>query len=257
MNILITGATSGIGFELAKLYQQTGQHKLVLLGRKALTDLPEDSLFNSSNYYQLDLSASYQDHQAQDRIGGLSSFLEIQTITHLDLVIHNAGMALYGPSNLHQDDTLESLINTNLLSPITLSHSLLPLIQASEGKLVFVSSVAAHIASADYAEYIASKAALEGFARSLRAENDVRVQVIRPGATKTDIFSKAGITTEQVNPKSFSSAESVAKAIYEAIKRSDLNTTIELSNKVLSFVGRFFAPVLDKILVQTAKRKQN
>lgn len=253
MNILITGATSGIGFELTKLYQQSGQHKLILLGRKPLTEI-SDAHFTKDNYYQFDLSKSYQELQTLGTLSEFSNFLSTQKIDHLDLVIHNAGMALYGPSHLHTDDTLQTLIRTNLQSPITLSHSLLPLLKKQNGKLVFISSVAAHLATADYAEYVASKAALEGFARSLRAENDVRVQIIRPGATKTDIFSKAGISSEQVNPSSFSSAEDVATAIYKSVDNSDLDTTIQVSNKVLSFVGRFFAPILDRLLVLFAKR---
>jgi len=253
MNILITGATSGIGFELAKLYQQTGQHRLILLGRKALKSL-DNSFFNKDNYLTLDLSNSYQEQQDQQSLARLTDFLKTQKIDHLDLVIHNAGMALYGPSNLHHDDTLQALLNTNLHSPIFLSHHLLPFIQSAEGKLVFISSVAAHLATADYAEYVASKAALEGFARSLRAENDLRVQVIRPGATHTEIFSKAGITTEQVNPSSFPSATKVAEIIFRKINSSDLDTTISLNNKVFSFIGRFFAPVLDKVLLISTKR---
>jgi len=163
-------------------------------------------------------------------------------------------MALYGPSNLHSDESLKHLLNTNLHSPITLSHSLLPYLRSANGKLVFISSVAAHLATADYAEYIASKAALEGFARSLRAENDFRVQVIRPGATQTDIFSKAGITPEQVNPDSFPSAEKVATTIFTKINTSDTDTTIAISNKALSFIGRFFAPILDNVLLYFSKR---
>lgn len=271
MTILITGATSGIGFELAKLYQQTGRHKLVLIGRKALSDI-DNSFFNSDNYFQLDLSKPYKEHKALGVFEKLSDFLAEQSIERLDLVIHNAGAALYGPSYLHNNETLQDLINTNLNSPIALSHHILPYIQKQKGKpiivsprlspflrkptgkLVFISSVAAHLATPDYAEYVASKAALEGFARSLRAEDDVRVQIIRPGATQTEIFSKAGITTEQVNPDSFPTSEKVAKAIYTKVNTSDLDSTIAVSNKLLSFVGRFFSPILDKVLLLTAKR---
>ena len=262
MNVLITGATSGIGFELAKLYEQTGQHKLVLLGRKSLSDMASDiasdidsSFFTTDNYYQLDLSKTHEEQKALGAFEKLSSFLTEQKIDHLDLVIHNAGAALYGPSHLHNDDTLQDLLSTNLQSPIALSHQLLPLVQKNNGKLVFISSVAAHLATADYAEYVASKAALEGFARSLRAEDDVRVQIIRPGATKTDIFSKAGISSEQVNPSSFSSVEDVAASIYRSVNASDLDTTIQVSNKVLSFIGRFFSPVLDRLMRFSEVRK--
>ncbi len=259
MNILITGATSGIGFELAKCYQEAGEHRLVLIGRKSLQDL-SDPLFTQNNYVQLDLSQSFavsqkEVSQKSEQLTILEAFFQTQKIESLDLVIHNAGIALYGPSHLHASEALTTLLNTNLKAPIALSHYLLPFVQTSKGKLVFISSVAAHLATADYVEYIASKAALEGFARSLRAEKDVRVQIIRPGATQTDIFAKAGISSEQVNPSSFSSAAQVAKAIHKSIQSSDLDTTIQLSNKILSFIGRFFAPLLDRLLIRIAKNK--
>ncbi|MEZ4606661.1 MAG: SDR family NAD(P)-dependent oxidoreductase [Deinococcales bacterium] len=239
MNILLTGATSGIGFELAKLYQS---HQLILLARKPQTVLANTPLANCL-YLSCDLSDSSLNNLEQ-----VKAFLAAQQIASLDLVIHNAATALFGPSQLYSNELsarhLVGLFHTNLYSPITLSYLLLPYLKQAQGKLVFISSTAARLAAPDYAEYAASKAAIAAFARSLRAEGNYRCQVIYPGATQTPIFAKYGINLDS---SKFAKVDKVAKSIHQAIQQDDLDYIIGLNNYSLTFLAKFFAWPFDRL----------
>ena len=85
--VFITGATDGIGLEMAKLYQARG-YRLILLGRRPLGDL-DPQLFRESNYLQADLDGD-------DYVELVESWLSDQGIEEVDLLIHNAGAGWVG-----------------------------------------------------------------------------------------------------------------------------------------------------------------
>jgi short-subunit dehydrogenase len=234
--VLITGATSGLGLELAKLYAPDS--RLLLLGRKPLSKL-NNKLFHDHAYCQCDLSKPNCAEVVRE-------WLEIEGITSLDLLIHNAGVGYYGHLLRQSDKSLDELLAVNLYAPIRLTHTLLPHLKQAKGKLVFISSVAANLPVAGYSVYGASKAALSGFARSLRLElSDVNVQTIYPGAIQTEMHSKSGAT--KLNTKNFPSAENVARKIFRAIATHKNEVAIGVSNQVLRNVGYYFARISDFI----------
>jgi uncharacterized protein len=234
--VLITGATSGLGLELAKLYAPDS--RLFLLGRKPLSKLRE-AIFHDHAYCQCDLSKP----NCADVV---TEWLEIEGITSLDLVIHNAGVGYYGHLLRQSDKSLDELLAVNLYAPIRLTHALLPHLKQAKGKLVFISSVAANLPVAHYSIYGASKAALSGFARNLKLElADVKVQTIYPGAIQTEMHGKSGAT--KLNTKSFPSAESVARKIVRAIATSKNEVTLGLGNQVVRNIGHYFTRITDFI----------
>lgn len=244
-SILITGATDGLGLALANYYHQQG-HRLILVGRKPLTALPAnipDDLFTPQTYCQVDLAEANVGRTVED-------FLNTQGLERLKLLIHNAGTGYYGPIESQSDNSINNLIRVNLLSPINLSHKLLPYLLKGSGKLVFISSVATALPGPDYAVYTASKAAIDGFARSLRVElqNQVAVQVIHPGATRTGLHAKMGLSKQTMNWDNFPPAEETALRIAQAIATNKKNVTIGWGNKLLRLVGLYFAPLVDSCM---------
>jgi short-subunit dehydrogenase len=234
--VLITGATSGLGLELAKLYAPGS--RLLLLGRKPLAKL-KDNLFHDHAYCQCDLSKPNCAEVVKE-------WLEIEGVTSLDLLIHNAGVGYYGNLLRQSDKSLDELLQTNLYAPIRLTHTLLPQIQQARGKIVFISSVAANMPVPQYSVYGASKAALSGFARSLRLElPNVKVQTIYPGAIQTEMHSKSGAV--KLKTENFPTAEAVAKKIIRAVATNKREVTIGLNNKFLRNVGYYFSRVNDFI----------
>ena len=224
--ILITGATDGIGLALARIYAAQG-NRLILLGRKPLNDLT-DPLFAETSYVQADLA---QDDCAERVL----AFCERQNISKISAVIHNAGMGYVGEIGAQSAEQVATLITVNLTAPVRLTHALLPLMDG--GKLVFISSVASVLPATEYATYTASKAALDGFARSLRVElaGKVAVQVIHPGATRTGMHRKVGMAENQY--RRFPSAEKISRRIATAIETNRRTVTIGTVNATVRTVA--------------------
>lgn len=181
---LITGASSGIGLAIAKLLFT--DHELILVGRRPLKEL--DHPFGEDiRYIQADLSnsAGAVEHIAQK--------LEEFSVKHLDHVVQCAGMGSYG-SPLDEDlAEISRTLNVNMLFPILLTKRLASILEASKGKMTLIGSVA-HKGSPQMASYAASKAGLNGFARSLQSEwqDRIHIQVLHPGPTLTPMLEKAG-----------------------------------------------------------------
>ena len=243
--VLITGATSGIGLELARLYATRGA-RLILVGRRPIASL-SDPLFTPQTYCQADLAQP-------DCTRQVTTFLAQAQITRLDRLIHNAGTGYYGDFARQTAASLDELLTVNLLTPIRLTHVLQSYLAAAQGQVVFVSSVAAAMPTPEYAAYGASKAALEGFAHSLRVEwqGRIRVQIVRPGATRTAMHAKLGISRETMDWEKFPPADKVAAQIIRAIDHGGTAVTIGPGNQALNRIGRSGRFLLDPLLRRKA-----
>ena len=238
--ILITGATGGLGLELARHYAPSA--RLVLVGRKPLAEL-SDALFTPQNYCRCDLSSPECGEV-------VASFLEQADITQLDLLAHNAGMGYYGEVAEQSAESVDELLDVNTVAPIRLTHALMPYLKRARGKIVFISSVAADVPAPDYAVYAATKAALNGFARSLRLEqrDAISVQTLTPGAIRTDMHAKSGVPTGTLDTTRFPSAEEVAAQLYRTIEHRHGDRASGASTKLLQFAGRYLTDVLDNAM---------
>ena len=187
-SILITGATDGLGLELFRLFRRSGD-RVFGLGRRLHDSFPH---LSAENYLQVDLAAPNLAQRFQ------KAWEDVGSPT-FDIVIHNAGVGYLGSLAEQSEMSVRDLVRVNLIAPILITRLLLPELLVSGGKLVFVSSVTASLPTPSFAAYGASKAALEGFARSLKVElaGRVQVQVIRPGATRTGMHQKVGMAKEK------------------------------------------------------------
>ena len=244
--IFITGATDGIGLALARLYAARNA-RLILVGRRPL-DALDPSFFGASNYVQADLALD----DAPQRI---ADFIAAQGIDAIDVAIHNAGLGYVGEPALQPAESISALVSVNLQAPVLLTQILLPHLRRGQGKLVFVSSVVAAMATPDYAVYTATKAALDGFARSLRIElaDEVPILVIHAGATRTAMHRKAGADLERMKWTRFPTAELVAEEMIKSIHGTYTEATIGLSNRLLFGAGRLLGLWLDRLQVRMGR----
>ncbi len=248
--ILITGATDGIGLALAKAYHAQ-KARLLLVGRRPLSTL-SDPLFTDETYCQVDLADKHCTAE-------LSSWLHENSVSEVDLVIHNAAVGYVGALAAQPVDDLYNQLQINLWAPIALSHMLYPMAARARGKIVFVSSVATAFPGPDYAVYTATKVALEGFVRSWRVElaadqSPVRLQIVRPGATRTKMHAKSGADPLKMRAERFPSAEQVAGNIMRAVASEQSAATIGLANRLVHGLGTFSETLVDWGMQQLRRR---
>lgn len=112
----------------------------------------------------------------------------------LDGVVNNAGIIVNGPVEGLMLDDLARQLDVNVVSQIGVTQAVLPLIRAAAGRVVFMSSVSGLITTPGTGAYSASKYAVESLADALRIELrpwDIKVSLIEPGPTRTDMWGDA------------------------------------------------------------------
>lgn len=240
--LLVTGATDGIGLALARLYDRRGD-RLVLTGRRPRASLA-DPLFARHLYLEADLG------RPAEAARTLTDGLAAAGIDRLDVLVHDAAVGSFGPLVAEPAAAVERLLAVDLEAPIALTHALLPRVTAARGRIVFVSSVAADAPCPDFAVYAAAKAALDGFARSLRVELAGRasVLVLHPGATRTGIHVKSGVPADEVEriSRRWPTAERVAASMARAIDGRARERTIGLGNRLARWACRRLPDLVDR-----------
>lgn len=189
---LITGGTSGIGLETAKLFVREGA-RVAITGRNPETleaarkELQEDVLVIPSD--SSSLPAQKQVVEAiQQAFGGL------------DVLFVNAGIAELKPVELWDESAFDRSMAVNLKGPYFLIQALLPIL-ANPTSIIFNTSVNAHIGMPNTSVYAATKAAMVSLARTLSGEliaRGIRVNSISPGPVSTPLYGKLGLSKEDL-----------------------------------------------------------
>jgi short-subunit dehydrogenase len=216
---LVTGASSGIGLELAKQFAMNG-FDLLITARDSDLETPGDILKAlGADVYSVHADLSKW-------VGVETLFAEVQNMNRpLEAVAINAGFGSGGPfveTDLRNE--LE-LIRLNVMSSIHLTKRMLPaMIEAGSGKILFTSSISAVTPVPFEAVYAASKAFLYSLAESLRNElkdTGVTVTALLPGPTDTNFFRRAGLSGTKVGEKMKheNTPEEVARQGFEALMK--------------------------------------
>ncbi|SKA28576.1 SDR family NAD(P)-dependent oxidoreductase [Consotaella salsifontis] len=207
---LVTGASRGIGFQLARLLAAEGAHVIAVArtvgGLEDLDDLIKGD-GGSATLVPLDL----KDMGGIDRLGGAIA----ERWGKLDIFVGNAGrLGVLAPIGHIEAKTFEEAMTVNVTSTWRMIRSLDPLLRRSDaGRAIIMSSGAAHSCKAFWSLYAASKAAVEALARSWAAETEnlpLRVNSVNPGATRTAMRAQA---MPGEDPKTLPTAKEVAEKI--------------------------------------------
>lgn len=182
-NILITGASSGIGKATAILFSQLGAN-VIITGRNEVA-LNETFIELSNPPFNKKIIA---DLTNQDEIKSLVKYLD----NNIDGMVHCCGKVLPVPVKFIKKEQLENIFSVNYFSAVNLISELLMQKKINNSSsLVFISSVSTLHAYFGGAPYISSKAALEGYAKTLALElipKKIRVNVLQPALVNTAIF---------------------------------------------------------------------
>jgi short-subunit dehydrogenase len=216
MNIIITGASKGIGKATAEIFAANGHH-LYLCSRsaKALYNAMEEL---QTKYPGILIKAKPFDLSDKTQAQDFGKWI-LDAGVSIDVLVNNAG--LFEPGSVHDepDGTLESQMAVNLYSAYHLTRILLPKMMAQKSGHIFnLCSIASLNAYKNGGAYSISKFAMYGFSKNLREEmkpNGIKVTHVIPGAAYTDSWSGSGI-----DPKRIMEAEDIAKMIFAASQLS-------------------------------------
>lgn len=246
---LVTGATDGIGLELARRLDRQGL-RLVLLGRRPLA-AADGALAARHVGVQADLACP------EEALAAVQAALAGAGIERLHLLVHVAAVGSFVALEREPAARLLEQLAVDLVAPLRLTQALLPRLRAAgpqdvRGRVVLVSSVAAQLACPDFAAYSAMKRALEGFGRALRLEERgaVEVRVVAPGGTRTSIHVKSGAPAEEVArlARRWPSAAAVAAQLERAAHGARWHRTLGTANAVGGWLGKHLPRLADRAL---------
>ncbi|KAI9079668.1 hypothetical protein K1719_038289 [Acacia pycnantha] len=223
--VLITGASSGIGEELAYEYARRGA-RLALVARRE--DILRSVLVKALQLGSPDaiiIPADVSNIQDSQR------FVD-QTISHfgqLDHLVNNAGIiqARMFEEFSEKLSDLAPIMDVNFWGSVYATHFALPHLRKSRGKIVVISSVAAWLQTPRLSFYNASKAAIVSFFETLRAElgADIGITIATPGMIKSKMTADEILSQTHVKRVPAESAERCAKAIIKSTCRGDMYLT--------------------------------
>ena len=186
-NIIITGASKGIGKALAAAFAAEGA-RLFLCARNA-TQLNNTVAELQLQYPGVVIKSTTADLSVKDQTIAFGKWIN-QQVTAVDILVNNAGQFLPGSAHNEPDGILEQMIQTNLYSAYHLTRTLLPaMMEYKQGYIFNICSIASLQAYSNGGSYSISKFALMGFSKNLREElkpYNIKVAAVYPGAVLTD-----------------------------------------------------------------------
>lgn len=216
LNVVITGASKGMGKAMAEKFASTG-HNIYLCARNkkeleaTANEIAKAHPAITVNFHSVDLSIK------ADAIacGKIIS----EKIKQVDILINNAGQFIPGSVYNEEDGTLEKMISINLFAAYHLTRSILPgMMVRKSGHIFNVSSIAALKAYDNGGAYSISKFAVMGFSKNLREEMkafNIKVTTIYPGAVYTASWEGSGVERNRIME-----ANDIASAVLMATQLS-------------------------------------
>ena len=230
--VLITGATGGIGYELAKIFALKG-YGLILISSN------ENRLKETKERLRSQFSVPiYIFEQDLTKLGAAQRIYDmvISKQIRISILVNNAGCGLVGATeqiDLQQD---EDMLIMNVINLVELSKLFLrKMFQYGSGKILNVSSTGAFQPGPYTSTYFASKAFVLSYSRAIRYEaksKGVQIASLCPGATKTNFFTKEGTNT----PVNAMPAKLVAEIAYKGLNANKEIIIPGVRNKILRIV---------------------
>lgn len=244
--IIITGASSGIGAQLARQFAAEGARLALAARREAeLRQVADECKVLGGEAIVIPTDVTKNDECAN---------LVAQTVEAfggLDMLVNNAGRSMHA---LFQDINdlaiFEELIHINYLGSVACTHFALPHLLASSGQIVVVSSLTGKAGIPTRTGYSASKHALHGFFDGLRAEligQGVTITMVCPGFVDTDIRRFNVGKFSDVDKKGMMSVEECATIIIKAARKRKREVIMTGTGRIGQYIRPFFPGLIDRI----------
>ena len=230
---VVTGASTGIGYELAKCCADAEFDLIIVADEPAIRSAAKDL-----EAFGVKVEAVEADLAT---IPGVDRLIVSIAGRSVDALLANAGRGL-GKGFLDQDfDDVMRVVNTNITGTIYLIQKIGRAMRArGQGRILITGSIAGFIPGTYQAVYNASKAFLDSFSFALRAEiadTGVTVTCLMPGATETDFFARADMLDTQIGQSEKDDPAEVAKIGFQAMMNGDGDVVSGWHNKLQSAIA--------------------
>ncbi len=214
MNVVITGASKGIGKAIAKIFAGDKQGHTLFICARSKAEIQETAkelqgLFPNASIFCKDCDVSNA-----VSLKDFADFIFKQT-NRIDILINNAGIFYPGSIKAEREGSLQKMIEVNLYGAYNLTRLILPImLEQKSGHIFNVCSIASLTAYANGGSYSISKYAMYGFSKNLREElkhHGIKVTHVLPGAVYTNSWSESDI-----DPQRIMEADDIAKMVYAA-----------------------------------------
>jgi short-subunit dehydrogenase len=231
--VLITGATSGIGYELAKLFAQNGYH-LVVVSRS------HDQLLEKANEfkkYGVKVVSMVKNLFNEDDVFSMYAELKLSNISP-EILINDAGQGAYGKfedTDIHRE---LDIVNLNINAVLILTKLFLKdRLDKGSGKILNLASIASKAPGPWHSVYHGTKAFILSWSEAIREElkdSGITVTALLPGPTDTDFFNKAHMNKSKIleDKDNLSSPAEVAKDGYKALMSGEDKVISGMKNKL-------------------------
>ena len=216
---VITGASSGIGSETARLLSTDGANLVLAARREDRLEALADELESKHGVDAVAVPTDIRDETAVEALVKET----VEMFGGLDVLVNNAGTARGSDVSELTTEEYRTMMETNVDGVFFATRVALPHLKASEGHLVFVGSFAGQYPRPFNPVYAATKWAVRGFALSVEASagpDGVAVTVVNPSEVRTEFGSESGESFEErFNPGEVTEPEEVAEAIRFAVRQ--------------------------------------
>lgn len=248
---LITGASGGIGLELARIHAQKGGDVVLVARSLDKLEALKKELEQRYNITATVIAEDLSDPQSAERIFAKTQELGLE----INVLINNAGFGGHGLFHERELSADQAMMQVNMVTLTNLTHYYLQdMVARKKGKILNVSSTASFIPGPLQAVYYATKAYVTSFTQAIAeevAEFNVTATALCPGAVATG-FVKAGDLEGVDIWKNARSAQSVAECGYKAMVRGDL---VAFNERQLKFMLGWITPFLPRRTVLKMSRK--
>jgi uncharacterized protein len=235
---VVTGASSGIGRELATLCARSGFDLVIAADDPAIADVADalDVIGASVAVVDSDLATAE----------GVELVHAATQGRPVDALFANAGHGLAGAFLDQPLEQVRHVIDTNVTGTLHLVHVVGRQMRArGQGRILITGSVVGHVPGVLAAVYDASKAFVDSFAHALREElkgSGVSVSLLMPGPTDTEFFERAGMRDTKLGEAATDDPAVVASAGFEALMRGEADVVTGWRNKLQTTVGNVTPP---------------
>lgn len=253
--VVISGASGGLGFAIAKLLIEKYNCKIIGIARnKQKIESAIETLGDKKSNF------SYYLFDVAKKENWISFYEQLsKNNVQIDMLINNAGFMLpFLAFEKYSDEQIEEIINTNFIANVNAVKILLPLLKQSKTpSIVNICSAAGLCAVVGQSMYCATKFAMRGFTETLQQDYKKQIYVagVYPGFIKTDILNRQSVDdkSNKLIQKLMMPVEKACKKIVKGIAKKKKRIVMGFDGKSMSFFGRLMPKATPSIVTSVLK----